>query len=264
MAVFISIEDSETEFTASRVFAALALFNQMTVPLFIFPITVPVIISAFVSTKRLTAFLDQPEVHRDFEGVKNMARILSRSDASLDEFEKDNFERRHHESVESEESSLTFYECDERCSGGGGDDGGDGEQNNFSQINSEIKSGSATFPKRKIRSSRTKLKKNNELSRATKLERNRTRQKSLSREFQFNLAPDLILKITNGTFTWENAENNFLLKIDKLEIPTGKYNKFFFLAKLRMTLNRNTRVSFKMGFSEQIFVHLCVLISVQS
>lgn len=32
----------------SKVFAGLALFNQLTVPLFIFPITVPVVIDALV------------------------------------------------------------------------------------------------------------------------------------------------------------------------------------------------------------------------
>lgn len=41
----------------SNVFSALALFNQLTVPLFIFPITVPIIISALVSTRRLEEYL---------------------------------------------------------------------------------------------------------------------------------------------------------------------------------------------------------------
>ncbi|XP_063225209.1 ATP-binding cassette sub-family C member Sur isoform X2 [Bacillus rossius redtenbacheri] len=43
------------------VFAGLALFNQLTVPLFIFPITVPVVINALVSTHRLEDFLALPE-----------------------------------------------------------------------------------------------------------------------------------------------------------------------------------------------------------
>jgi len=37
----------------AKVFAGLALFNQLTVPLFIFPITVPVVIDAIVSFIRL-------------------------------------------------------------------------------------------------------------------------------------------------------------------------------------------------------------------
>ena len=73
--------------TAPDVFAGLALFNQLTVPLFIFPVTVPIAISAMVSVRspnphptnmksngnvldvqvsmrRLEGFLDQPELSR--------------------------------------------------------------------------------------------------------------------------------------------------------------------------------------------------------
>lgn len=39
----------ERPLTPESVFSGLALFNQLTVPLFIFPITVPIIISAMVS-----------------------------------------------------------------------------------------------------------------------------------------------------------------------------------------------------------------------
>ncbi|XP_067013510.2 ATP-binding cassette sub-family C member Sur, partial [Anabrus simplex] len=50
--------------SASSVFTGLALFNQLTVPLFIFPITVPIIISAMVSTSRLEEYLSLPETSR--------------------------------------------------------------------------------------------------------------------------------------------------------------------------------------------------------
>lgn len=91
IAVFLCIEsiDDATKFTTSRVFAALALFNQLTVPLFIFPITIPIIISAIVSTRRLEQFLRQPEVRKEFEGIQKIARVLSRSEPSLDVFEID-------------------------------------------------------------------------------------------------------------------------------------------------------------------------------
>nr|XP_018907669.1 PREDICTED: ATP-binding cassette sub-family C member Sur [Bemisia tabaci] len=46
----------------SNVFAGLALFNQLTVPLFIFPITVPIIINAINSVRRIEEFLSLPEV----------------------------------------------------------------------------------------------------------------------------------------------------------------------------------------------------------
>lgn len=205
-AVFINMEGGDSaEFTSSRVFAALALFNQMTVPLFIFPITVPIIISAIVSTKRLMSFFDQPEVHRDFEGIKNMARILSRSDASLDVYEdKDDCP------IASEKSSLTFYECNEKTA-----------------INDFCSSGDMSsienIPLRKLRLTKTKLKKNNEISTLTKLEKNKNRQKTLSKELQLHISPDLVVKVVDGTFTWENSENNFLLTINKLDIAKGNF-----------------------------------------
>ncbi|XP_059488287.1 ATP-binding cassette sub-family C member Sur [Neocloeon triangulifer] len=55
----------ETPLTAADVFSALALFNQLTVPLFIFPVTVPIVIGAVVSTNRLRHFLALPEISQD-------------------------------------------------------------------------------------------------------------------------------------------------------------------------------------------------------
>ncbi|XP_017042869.2 ATP-binding cassette sub-family C member Sur [Drosophila ficusphila] len=79
--------DQEFNLTASRLFSSLALFQQLTVPLLIFPITVPIIIAARVSTRRLERFLKSSEIQKQFEGIRNMARILSKSDASLDMYE---------------------------------------------------------------------------------------------------------------------------------------------------------------------------------
>ncbi|XP_074096275.1 sulfonylurea receptor [Cotesia typhae] len=52
----------ETHLDAGNVFASLALFSQLTVPLFIFPVIVPIILNAIISTKRLEDFLSLPEV----------------------------------------------------------------------------------------------------------------------------------------------------------------------------------------------------------
>ncbi|XP_020715182.1 ATP-binding cassette sub-family C member Sur isoform X2 [Ceratitis capitata] len=87
LAAYVALEGDAAEFTASRLFSALALFQQLTVPLLIFPITVPIILSAIVSTKRLERFLSAREIHKQFEGIRHMARILSKSDASLDYYE---------------------------------------------------------------------------------------------------------------------------------------------------------------------------------
>ncbi|XP_029661257.1 ATP-binding cassette sub-family C member Sur [Formica exsecta] len=52
----------ERNLDAGNVFASLALFSQLTVPLFIFPAIVPIIINALTSTTRLEEFLLLPEI----------------------------------------------------------------------------------------------------------------------------------------------------------------------------------------------------------
>ncbi|XP_022698855.1 ATP-binding cassette sub-family C member 8-like isoform X3 [Varroa jacobsoni] len=47
---------------AGAIFASLSLFNQLTLPLFIVPFAIPVLISAAVSTRRLEEFLSRPEI----------------------------------------------------------------------------------------------------------------------------------------------------------------------------------------------------------
>lgn len=84
-AVYTLINDESIEFNSSNVFTALALFNQLTVPLFILPITIPIIISSIISTRRIERFLSQPEIEKEFEGVRNMARVLCKSTESLEE-----------------------------------------------------------------------------------------------------------------------------------------------------------------------------------
>ncbi|OQR76213.1 ATP-binding cassette sub-family C member 9-like [Tropilaelaps mercedesae] len=47
---------------AGAIFASLSLFNQLTLPLFIVPFAIPVLISAAVSTRRLEEFLSRSEI----------------------------------------------------------------------------------------------------------------------------------------------------------------------------------------------------------
>ncbi|XP_076228088.1 sulfonylurea receptor isoform X2 [Nomia melanderi] len=54
------LEDRSLE--AGNVFASLALFSQLTVPLLIFPVMMPIIINAMVSTTRMEDFLQLPEM----------------------------------------------------------------------------------------------------------------------------------------------------------------------------------------------------------
>lgn len=155
IAVFLSIENADTtdKFTTGRVFAALALFNQLTVPLFIFPITIPMIISAIVSTRRIQTFLRQPEVQKEFEGIRNMARVMSRSDASLDVFEIDENDGQTFDGHQQQSMTTTINDDDD---GGGGDgDGGDGQQQTENQATSIQPNEVPLFSKNKSHSNKS-------------------------------------------------------------------------------------------------------------
>lgn len=108
--LLIYVNRNDVPFNAGRLFTALALFNQLTVPLFIFPITVPIIIAAVVSTKRLEKFLLQPEVEKELEGVKHMARFISQSDASLDILEETTVTNNVFDTHLSNEAPITTQE----------------------------------------------------------------------------------------------------------------------------------------------------------
>nr|XP_029714518.1 ATP-binding cassette sub-family C member Sur-like [Aedes albopictus] len=82
------------EFTAARLFASLALFNQLTVPLFIFPITIPIILSAVVSTGRLEVFLRRPEVRTTVVARRRSSPGRPSSSLSRDEVSRGNGGRR--------------------------------------------------------------------------------------------------------------------------------------------------------------------------
>ncbi|KAK0080738.1 hypothetical protein PV325_013438 [Microctonus aethiopoides] len=84
----------ETHLDAGNVFASLALFSQLTVPLFIFPVIVPIILNALISTKRLEDFLSLPEtvdVLPDLRGAQRLTEddrrtsIISMSDSTVGE-----------------------------------------------------------------------------------------------------------------------------------------------------------------------------------
>lgn len=248
-AVFLSIEshDMADKFTTGRVFAALALFNQLTVPLFIFPITIPMIISAIVSTRRLEEFLRQPEVQKEFEGIKNMARVMSRSDASLDVFEIDENDGqtmdgqtngdRHDNSPASttnQEALLLSKKSHSNKSNFNG-------ANNDFQFNNDfylqdiyenqgeqqptIKSVQRNENNRRSFNASIKLKKNSKISESMKIDRNRPRQKSLTTEIQMEIPNELVTSIRNAVFSWRNNGNELKnpLRIDRLDIPRGLF-----------------------------------------
>lgn len=81
---FYGHDDQDTLPSLAQIISCLALFNHLTIALFIFPLTVPVILSAIISTNRLERFLNLPEVPSKNLGIQTIARILSRSDTHSD------------------------------------------------------------------------------------------------------------------------------------------------------------------------------------
>lgn len=231
-AIFMSIDDDGNKFTASNVFTALALFNQLTVPLFIFPITVPIIIAAVLSTKRLESFLGGQEVQKEFEGVRNMARILSKSDASLDIFEDEN---------NAEGDSDTLNDFDQKSIQSDNINIRNSltlTNNSRSSIDSTVVNEAPTpiiiptithikkLTPNHPHPKKTKLRKSQQLTLSCKMERNRLRQRSLSggniKDIQINtISDDQAVSIDNGVFNWNTGDAENTLNIQKLVIPKG-------------------------------------------
>lgn len=247
IAVFLCIEsnDEATKFTTSRVFAALALFNQLTVPLFIFPITIPIIISAIVSTRRLEQFLRQPEVRKEFEGIRKIARVMSRSEASLDVFEIDDGDAGQ---IMTDYPNSPDHLSDETFNIGF-------ETNtNMDYFNQEPASNdngsSCELGKRRTGNSSIKLKKNNQISIRSKSDRNRQRQKSLSsKEIQPELSNDLVVSLRNAVFSWDSGGLDSCMRIDQLDIPRGE--DFFALQPVNSHRFRQTRLRLLQNYSTE-------------
>ncbi|XP_006620268.1 ATP-binding cassette sub-family C member Sur isoform X2 [Apis dorsata] len=86
-AAYFWLEDQTLD--AGKVFASLALFSQLTVPLLIFPVMIPIIINAMISTKRIEEFLQLPEIDNvlpDFVDRKSeIAESIPSQTNSIDE-----------------------------------------------------------------------------------------------------------------------------------------------------------------------------------
>ncbi|XP_016766887.2 ATP-binding cassette sub-family C member Sur isoform X2 [Apis mellifera] len=86
-AAYFWLEDQTLD--AGKVFASLALVSQLTVPLLIFPVMIPIIINAMISTKRMEEFLQLPEIDNvlpDFVDRKSeIAESIPSQTNSIDE-----------------------------------------------------------------------------------------------------------------------------------------------------------------------------------
>lgn len=246
-AAYTLINDDDIEFNSSNVFSALALFNQLTVPLFIFPITIPIIISCLISTRRIERFLSQPEIEKEFEGIRNMARILCRSREELDDEQQP-------EDVDKKQISNKLYapdtideeELDEKLlmeikindrdaknlaanDFVAGDDGIEGVNKS---VANDMNDDSVVL---RNKNDKIKLRKQNQLSTSTRLERNRLRAttavdkhniadgpKIMKASPPFKVPDELIVCIKDARFSWDAKDDTNDLLVDNLSIPKGK------------------------------------------
>lgn len=245
------INDDGIEFNSSNVFAALALFNQLTVPLFIFPITIPIIISCLISTKRIARFLSQPEVEKEFEGVRNMARILCKSSESLDDDQKPNNEtdetKVHNklfmeETIDEEEleekilTEIKINDHDVRISEDTNDSTAkdDIERESDGKLSENPNGIQDDVVILRDKNNKITLRKQNQLGTSTRFERNRLRSTTAADKHSiaegprmpksappFKVPDEVIVCIRNASFSWDGKNDSNVLEIDHLSIPKG-------------------------------------------
>lgn len=224
----------EGDFSSSRVFSALALFNQLTIALFIFPITVPITISAIISTRRLETFMALPDVQKEVDGSQNVARVLSRGDNLLDIYENED-----HSDTEEKENTTHA------------------EESSPAEVVQEPVGGHR---------GKSKLRKSS-LSLYSQLERNRVRKKTPSKDLtaltdqQTSISDSTVFRINNGVFTWsKNHLNAINLTIEHLQVNKGEFKRFisFILLCLYPNISSKNFLTTFPSSSAYIFQLLCL------
>lgn len=249
-AAYTLMNDENIEFNSSNVFTALALFNQLTVPLFIFPITIPIIISSLISTRRIERFLSQTEIEKkELEGVNNMARVLSKNNDSLDDDQKsangddeDDGEESsgkeklfelQRDTIDEEEIEIKInLDTNERGNVHGAikEEAEDEEEQHSDGIKPPVEDDDEVVILRN-KNNRVKLRKQNQLSESGRLERNRLRSTtavdkhsksgSIHRLPSFKVPDGVAICINNAKFSWDGRKDSNVLEIENLSIPLG-------------------------------------------
>lgn len=249
LAAYTLMSHDGIEFNSANVFSALALFNQLTVPLFIFPITIPIIISCLISTRRIERFLSQPEVEKEFEGVRNMARILCRSREELDDKQKASaggdgkqipnklFAPDTIDEEELDEKLLMEIKINDRDEANlPAASDSIGWREDKSVANDTISDESVVL---RSKNNKIKLRKQNQLSTSTRLEKNRLRSTTAAGDKHitaeggrvmkasppFQVPDELIVCIKDACLSWDGRDEANDLLIDNLAIPKGKINR---------------------------------------
>jgi ABC-type multidrug transport system fused ATPase/permease subunit len=236
---FYTLINNGVDFNAGNVFSALALFNQLTVPLFIFPITIPIIISAIISSSRIHKFLSQNEMEKEFVGVRNMARILSKSDTSFDLCDENRKLLTDNNGHSSINGKPTVKQLEQII-----DDGDNGEscenlgQEKVGKLDKTCLTTDETLDL-PMNKNKIKLKKQHQLSTKTRIERNRLRTKSITSTCstldKFVMSEEEVVCIRDSQFAWNanaNGDNKNILKIDSLSIPKGEVSCVSFISHL--------------------------------
>jgi hypothetical protein len=229
------INDESVEFNSSNVFTALALFNQLTVPLFIFPITIPIIISSLISTRRIERFLAQPELEKEFEGVKHMARVLCKSSESLDDNNEDDSGGGQARDKLSRQDTIDEEEMDEIKINGEPEIDLIALSNYDNQHEAGGGENEAVILRNKSHL-RVNLKKQNQLNESTRIERNKLRSTTFvaekhdvvkrTRLLSFKVPDGVAVCIKEARFSWDNGgkreATSKQLEIDNLSLPLGR------------------------------------------
>ncbi|XP_071960045.1 ATP-binding cassette sub-family C member 8-like [Antedon mediterranea] len=74
-----------TPLTPDVAFSSLSLFNQITIPLFVMPMTFTFLVNAHVSTKRLQNFLQSPECEERDDGRQKIEVVLDRDKSTIED-----------------------------------------------------------------------------------------------------------------------------------------------------------------------------------
>ncbi|XP_071490287.1 ATP-binding cassette sub-family C member 9-like [Diadema antillarum] len=175
--------------TPDITFAALSVFNQMSLPLLLLPMIFTFHVNAVVSTRRLTAYFTAPEVEDKDDGRKKEGDDLEASGMSSQDFSSTEVPHTKvidHKGVRMKSSKKDMYSDTQQL---------------LAESDEETMAGTdSTSPTHVSTQSRH----------------------SPFKPRQDKLAPELMLKVTEGAFTWDQDSTTPILSDINLEIPTGQ------------------------------------------
>uniref|UniRef100_A0A182SD02 ABC transmembrane type-1 domain-containing protein n=1 Tax=Anopheles maculatus TaxID=74869 RepID=A0A182SD02_9DIPT len=244
IAVFLALENNPIELTAGRLFASLALFNQLTVPLFIFPITIPITLSAVVSTSRLEAFLSQPEVERGSLEAPSSTEEGERVKSPDNVTGSPQTERKAADNGPLPE--VSGKSCSQQSSMSSGRSIRSDQVEPAVMDRAQVGRHRPAKYQKTAPGPRVKLKKNSQLSVSARLEKCRQKQKHLAREMRFGLPDHAAVFLKDARFRWTGTVGAdralYSLYIEQLTVPKGEASRK--LSNMECEINQTVSPSF--------------------